>query len=57
MAMCVVEKKWLQVLLFMSMNVFSLTYSVSVQPFRTFKMNCLSILNEFFALLISYFII
>ena len=35
MAMFVVGKQWLQVLLFMSMNVFSLTYLVAVNPFET----------------------
>lgn len=57
MAMYVVGQQWLQVLLFMSMNVISLTYIVAVQPFENFKMNVLSTLNEFFALLISYFIV
>ena len=57
MAMYVLEQQWLQVILFMCMNLFSFIFVLVVKPFQNNSMNYLSALNEFFAVLISYLIL
>ena len=55
--MYVLEQQWLQVILFMCMNLFSLIFVLVVKPLKNTSMNYLSALNEFFAVLISYLIL
>ena len=56
LAMFVLEMQWLQVLVFMSLNVVSLVYIFSVWPFKDKSNNYLNIFNEFVNLVCSYWI-
>ena len=56
MAMFVLEQQWLQVILFMFMNVGAVSFLASTMPYTDSKLNYISIYNEVLVLILSYFI-
>ena len=56
MAMFVINRQWLQVQLFLTMNMFSLSFVATVMPFEYSHMNYLSAFNEMIATFIAYFL-
>ncbi len=48
---------WLQVIAFMSLNLLSLCYLVTVSPYTDKSVNKLNTMTEAFSLLVSYFIL
>ena len=56
MAMFILNRGWLQVLVFMSQNLFSTIFLLLVMPYEETFNNYLNIFNECISLLISYYI-
>ena len=56
LALLVLQKKWLQVLVFMALNLISLVYLIEAKPYKDSQNNSLNIYNELVILVCSYFI-
>ena len=56
MAMFILDKGWLQVLVFMSQNLLSTVFVLQVMPYEEPSNNLLNVFNECISLLISYYI-
>ena len=57
MAMFVLNRQWIQLQLFIALNLFSVTYVVSVRPFDSTLLHFLNLFNEVISLLASYMIL
>ena len=57
MAMFILDRQWLQLQVFIALNLISVIYAVAVMPYDTSLLNFLSIFNEVIGLVASYFMI
>ena len=57
MAMFVYNLQWLQLQTFLLLNLTSLTFLATVQPFESNFINRLNIVNELIGLLCAYFLL
>lgn len=57
MAMYVLKRQWLQIQVFMALNLVSVIYTITVRPFESSLLNNLNIANEVIGLLATYLLL